>query len=159
MSPEVPVTNVATPVAATAPKLYPDEIALGDVETITGLSGQRLRKLLKEGKITSQAKNADGRWRFSEAKVKEWAANRPKGTRQAADGKKAVKMRLTDAQIEAIKKVIPDIVIESAFNYNATKAKEYRAKRFAAQKAAKVAAANAAGVPVAATKPVAPPAK
>jgi len=157
MTPEpvTPVTPAATAAVAAAarPAIYKDEIGLKEAAVLIKLSEQRLRSLLTAGKVpeTVAKKNIASFWRFSKTALQEWFVNRPKGVRTGGgggrkDGSKTFKVTLLPAQVEAINKVMPDVVLKPAFNYKPEKAKAYRLER-AKKLAAEAAAKTAAGAP------------
>lgn len=145
MAPEFPTQTAGSqpPAPAVPAKVFPDEINLKEAEALVGLTTQRLRKILTEGKIPADVakKNGAGAWRFSKAKLAEWAKNRPRGVRTSANGARTYKVQVNPDQKAAIEKAIPGIVFKPAFNYDPAKAKAYRAKKFQEKQAAAKAVA------------------
>lgn len=119
-------------------KMYPNEVGWDEFYRIAGLSVQRCRALVREGKVPSAVKNENGHWRFDPDKLSEFFTKRPaRGAgvaRTAADGKKAWKIRLTAEQYTAILPALEaaGITLEMAY-------KKSKKARVARNSAARVA--------------------
>lgn len=100
---EATPTPPSSKAAAPEPKLFPDEINIKQACEIAGLSMQRFRSLVVEGKVPSK-KNSKGYHKFSRKAVEEWANSREKHSR-TSDGKKTVKVRVDATQEEALRKM------------------------------------------------------
>jgi hypothetical protein len=128
-------TPTPTKQAAPAPiaKVFPDEINFKSACDIVGVQPNYFRKLLREGKLDDPKvvqKNVQGFWKFSKAGLTEWAANRPKNSRQG-DGRTTYRIRLNDEEYELVSAALKGTSIELKLAYNR------KAKKAAAEAAAK----------------------
>jgi len=113
----------------------PELLTLRQAAAYLGVTDQRVRTILREGRVEA-TKNEKGYWRVTTEALD--AYNVTKGTRQA--GAKAYVFKADAEQLEAIQAAFEDagleVAIEPRYKYDPAKAKAYRLARAEKQAAA-----------------------
>lgn len=92
-----------------APPMYDDEVGWTELAKISGLSDQRLKALVREGKIPSSVKNKNGHWRFSLAAVEAFFAERVRPSKTEG---KMWKIRVRSEHYATVKDLLAGYGIE-----------------------------------------------
>jgi hypothetical protein len=119
---------------------FPETMNLRLAAVFLDMSAQRIRTLVREGKIEGASKG-EGGWAFTKAGLeayKQTAANTPRAG--GARGKSWL-VKIPAEKLEAAKAALAELGLELAPRYNYAKQREYQAKRKVAKAAEKAAQA------------------